>query len=104
MPTPAFDLNQMLFNRTYELLSSRWKVYLIYAIGEQTYRMGQLCRMFPNISRVTLTSYLQELEREGYVNRIAYPAPPLKVEYSLTPLGLDALGAITPLIAWGEQV
>ncbi len=103
MPHAPFDLQTMFFNRTYELFASRWKVYLIYAIGEETYRMGQLQRMFPAISRVTLTGYLQDLEREGYVSRLAYPAPPLRVEYSLTPLGLGALEMLRPLIAWGAE-
>ena len=94
MPHAPFDLQTMFFNRTYELFASRWKVYLIYAIGEETYRMGQLQRMFPAISRVTLT---------GYVSRLAYPAPPLRVEYSLTPLGLGALEMLRPLIAWGAE-
>mgnify|MGYP001032525226 CR=1 FL=1 len=98
--TPA-DIDRLTFNRTYELFSSRWKVYLLYAIGSEVYRMGELRRLFPMISRVTLTSYLQELEQDGFVERTAYPAPPLRTDYSLTPLGISALPYLTQLIQWG---
>lgn len=98
--TPA-DIDQLAFNRTYELFSSRWKVYLLYAIDHSTYRMGELRRLFPMISRVTLTNYLQELERDGFVERTVYPAPPLRTDYSLTPLGISALPYLAQLIQWG---
>lgn len=102
MADSQFDMSLLTFNRTYELFSSRWKVYLVYAVGNNTYRMGVLRRMFPMISRVTLTSYLQQLERDGFILREAYPAPPLHVEYSLTPMGLSVVPLITQLIEWGE--
>ena len=55
------------------------------------------------VSRVTLTKYLHELERDGFVQRIEYPAPPLRTEYSLTPMGLSLLPILQELAEWGEQ-
>lgn len=90
------------FNRTYQLLSSHWKVYILCALSEGTLRFGQLRKRFPGISRVTLTSYLQELECEGYVHRTVYPAPPLRTEYSLTELSEDVVPILMQLIEWGQ--
>ena len=103
MESSPFHVRQIAFNRTYELLSSRWKVYLVYAIGRDTYRTGQLRRMFPSVSRVTLTTYLQELERDGFVRHVSYPAPPLRVEYSLTPLGLGVWPILARMVEWGAE-
>ena len=55
------------------------------------------------VSRVPLTKYLHELERDGFVQRIEYPAPPLRTEYSLTPMGLSLLPILQELAEWGEQ-
>lgn len=52
---------------------------------------------------MTLTKYLHELERDGFVQRIEYPAPPLRTEYSLTPMGLSLLPILQELAEWGEQ-
>lgn len=89
------------FNRNYQLLSSQWKVYILFALSEGPMRFGELYRLISRISRVTLTGYLQDLEREGYILRIEYPAPPLHTEYSLTSLALGVVPIIKELLAWG---
>ena len=91
------------FNRTYDLLDTRWKPYIVYTVGSDVYRFGDLKRIFHSISRVTLTKYLHELERDGFIKKKEYPAPPLKTEYSLTELGLSVYPIIESLISWGEQ-
>lgn len=95
--------NRFLMNRTHDILDSKWKIYIIYAIGDRVYRFGELRRMFSLISRLTLTHYLQELERDGLLNRVEYPAPPLKVEYSLTESGAAVYPIICQLLDWGER-
>lgn len=94
---------RFLLNRTYDLLDSKWNVYIVYALGEGVCRFGELRRLFPRISRVTLTRCLQKLEQNGLVDRVEYPAPPLKTEYSLTPLGLRVYPLIVQLVSWGES-
>ena len=90
------------FNRNYQLLSSQWKVYIQFALSEGPMRFGELHRLISRISRVTLTGYLQDLEREGYILRIEYPEPPLHTEYSLTSLALGVVPIIKELLAWGS--
>ncbi len=93
---------RFLLNRTHDVLSSKWKLYIIYAIGEKSLRFGELRRTFTYISRLTLTRYLQELERDDLIERLEYPAPPLKTEYSLTECGAALYPIICQLIDWGE--
>lgn len=93
----------IVFNRTYQLFSSRWKVYIICALADGKLRFGELRRLFSQISRVTLTVYLQELEQEGYLLREEYPAPPLRTEYSLTPMAREVLPLLLQLLEWGGK-
>ena len=79
------------------MLTTPWKVFLILNIGEHTIRFGSLKLCLQAVSRVTLTKYLHELERDGFVQRIEYPAPPLRTEYSLTPMGLSLLPILQEL-------
>ena len=90
-------------NRIFPLLTTPWKVFLILNIGEHTIRFGSLKLCLQAVSRVTLTKYLHVLERDGFVQRIEYPAPPLRTEYSLTPMGLSLLPILQELAEWGEQ-
>ncbi len=101
----AYDVSaeRFLLNRSHDILSSKWKVYIIYVLGDRIYRFGELRRQFPYISRLSFTRYLQELERDGLLSRTEYSSPPLKTEYSLTPMGLEVYPIISELIAWGEQ-
>ena len=75
-------------NRIFPLLTTPWKVFLILNIGEHTIRFGSLKLCLQAVSRVTLTKY---------------PAPPLRTEYSLTPMGLSLLPILQELAEWGEQ-
>lgn len=91
-------------NLIFPILSTPWKTYLLVTIGTETVRFGALRKSLPSISRVSVTKYLTELERDGFVYRIEYPAPPLRTEYQLTPLGLRILPVLQALILQGEKV
>lgn len=92
---------RIMFNRTWDLLSSRWKVYLIYLLAAGPVRFGALRRQCPAVSRVTFTTYLRQLEREGLVFRTPMPEETHAVEYSLSERGRRVLPAVTALIEWG---
>ena len=85
------------------LLSTPWKLYLLALIGAQTLRFGQIRQALPDVSRASVTKYLTELERDGFLYRTVYPAPPLRTDYSLSPLGLGVLPLVRKLIAWSDD-
>ena len=49
-----------------------------------------------------LTLQLKELEHDGIIHREVYEQIPLKVEYSLTPLGRRLEKCLESLREWGE--
>jgi DNA-binding HxlR family transcriptional regulator len=86
-----------------EILAGRWKLKILYKLEKSTLRFGELKKLIPNITDRMLTLHLQELERDGLINRTVYPEVPLRVEYSLT----DNAVLLTPiwdqLNVWGHM-
>ena len=50
-----------------------------------------------------MTDCLRGLERDGLVTRRIYAQVPVRVEYSLTPLGWTITNAIVALSEWGKH-
>ncbi|MCC9311373.1 helix-turn-helix transcriptional regulator [Kitasatospora sp. RB6PN24] len=83
-------------------ISDKWTSLLINALAEQPRRFGELSRRVAGISQKMLTQTLRNLERDGLVSRTVTPAVPVRVEYALTPLGLDLLPVMQAIKAWAE--
>ncbi|MFY1673022.1 winged helix-turn-helix transcriptional regulator [Plantactinospora sp. WMMB334] len=85
------------------VVGGKWKVLILWALGEQVCRFGELRRLVPGVTEKVLASHLRELEADGIVHREVYDEVPPRVEYSLTPLGVSLNAALEPLGAWGRQ-
>ena len=82
------------------LLSPRWAVPVLYTLGGGTRRYSELLYEVGEISKKTLTQTLRGLQRDGLVVRTAYAEMPMRVEYSLTPLGWSLTGPLMALYEW----
>jgi DNA-binding HxlR family transcriptional regulator len=60
-------------------------------------------REIGNISQRMLTRTLRDLERNGLVHRQVYAVVPLRVEYSLTPLGKTLNEVLKALCDWSTD-
>ena len=90
------------------LLSSKWAVDVLLALGHGTRRYHELLSELEPISEKVLTQTLRAMERDGLVGRRVHPEVPPRVEYALTPLGATMAAPMKALGAWslkhGEQV
>ena len=86
---------------TQNVLMGKWKLAILWIVGQKTRRFNELQRLMPNISRGVLTQQLRELERDGLVNREVYREVPPKVEYSLTGLGKSFIPVMMQIMEWG---
>src|ERR1700751_3329140 len=73
-----------------DLLSSKWKVDLLYLLARGVRRYSRLYDNLRGASKKMLTDSLRSLERDGLVERHVYAEVPARVEYSLTALGWSA--------------
>ena len=84
-------------------VTSRWGVLVLVALMEGTHRFSDLRRKIGGVSEKMLAQTLQQLEKDGFIDRISYPVVPPHVEYSLTPLGSEIGSQVDGLIDWIES-
>ncbi|UVK91014.1 helix-turn-helix transcriptional regulator [Pseudomonas sp. B21-051] len=83
-------------------LTSRWGVLVLIALLPGTLRFSQLRRKIGGVSERMLAQTLQLLEGDGMVERHAYDVVPPHVEYTLTPMGMEAAVRVRELADWVE--
>jgi len=83
-------------------LTSRWGVLVLIALQSGTHRFSDLRRKIGGVSERMLAQTLQFLEADGIVERRDYQTVPPRVEYTLTPLGVEAAEKVAALADWIE--
>ncbi|QPS20829.1 winged helix-turn-helix transcriptional regulator [Serratia plymuthica] len=84
-------------------LTSRWGVLILIALLPGTLRFSEIRRRIGGVSERMLAQTLQLLEKDGMINRYDYNIVPLRVEYTLTPLGKEAAAKVRDLADWIEN-
>ncbi|WP_295808645.1 helix-turn-helix domain-containing protein [uncultured Nitratireductor sp.] len=85
------------------VLSGRWPTLLIYYLKDGTKRFSELQRDNPTVSHRMLTLELRKLEQAGIVQRTVFDGYPLRVEYDLTPAGMNLVSLIDALGEWWTE-
>ena len=88
---------------TMQLIGGKWKIIILWSIGNRVNRFGELQRAIPSITKKMLTSELRALEREGLISRKVFPVVPPKVEYSITTLGETLRPVLEAMGDWGVK-
>ncbi|MEM9103561.1 MAG: helix-turn-helix domain-containing protein [Pseudomonadota bacterium] len=84
-------------------LGEKWSMLILVALMNQTLRFGALKKQLDGVSQKMLTQTLRHLERDGMVERTFYNEMPLRVEYSLTPMGKELAEHVKTLKQWAEK-
>src|SRR3954471_10475647 len=91
------------FHHAIELIGRRWTGAIIYLLLRSRCRFATLRDAIPDITDRMLSERLQELEKEGLVERTVVPQTPVRVEYSLTRKGKGLAEAVHSLANWAEK-
>jgi DNA-binding HxlR family transcriptional regulator len=87
-----------------DVVGGKWKVLILWALGEGPCRFGELRRAIPGVTEKVLASHLRELEADRIVSREeAFEGAVRRVTYALTALGESLNEALGPLGAWGTE-
>lgn len=89
-------------DETLEVLQGKWKVHLLVFMARGVHRHGRLLACLPGVSKKVMTDTLRALEHDGVVARRIFAEVPVRVEYSLTPLGWTLTGLLITLSDWAE--
>ncbi|HEU4865604.1 MAG TPA: helix-turn-helix domain-containing protein [Actinomycetota bacterium] len=85
-----------------ELFAAKWKVDLLYLLAAGVRRHSRLHDHLL-ISKKVLSDALRALERDGLVQRRVVADRPVRVEYSLTPLGRSLTLPLFALYEWAVE-
>jgi len=85
---------------TLRVLSGMWKVPIVWHLQNGPRRFKELQKDVGKVTQTVLAQQLRELARDGIVSRKVYAQMPVKVEYSLTPLGKSLRPVIQIMSAW----
>jgi DNA-binding HxlR family transcriptional regulator len=107
LPRNERDLIEQI-EQALALLHGKWKVYLVFLMARGVHRHCRLLDCLPGASKKMMTDTLRALERDGLVRRQIFAEVPLRVEYSLTPLGWAITEPLMGLAEWhkthGDEV
>jgi DNA-binding HxlR family transcriptional regulator len=86
-----------------DLLAGRWSVEVVFLLASGTRRYSEIFYEVGEISKKTLTQTLRSLEDKALVTRRAYPEVPVRVEYSLAPLGWSLTRLLVTMYEWSAE-
>jgi len=89
-----------LIRDSISLLSSKWSVDILLALGDATRRYHELLEDLQPISEKVLTQTLRGMERDGLVGRRVHAEVPPRVEYALTANGKSLIPPALTLAGW----
>ncbi|MDI3371625.1 helix-turn-helix domain-containing protein [Pseudomonas sp. V104_10] len=80
---------------------SRWSLGILHALGVYgTMRHAEIKRQMTGVTQRMLTKTLRAMERDGLLLRREFEEIPPRVEYELTPLGMELLVRMSPVWMW----
>ena len=88
---------------TAQIVAGKWTLLLLRDLAEGPKRFTELQRSLAGISPRTLSVRLRALEEEGVVARQEYAETPPRVEYALTPKGLDLIPIVDAMRDYGSR-
>jgi DNA-binding HxlR family transcriptional regulator len=86
-----------------DLLANKWTALAIGALEDGPLRFGELRRTLEGVTPKVLSATLKRLEGAALIDRVVFPEVPLRVEYSLTPLGVSAAAPLAHLRDWVNE-
>ncbi|MFD1769988.1 winged helix-turn-helix transcriptional regulator [Sphingobacterium suaedae] len=85
------------------IIGGQWALAICCYLINGKQRFGELKKSLPNITERMLTLQLRKLEENKIVKRTVYAEVPPRVDYELTPIGLELKPIITELENWGKK-
>jgi DNA-binding HxlR family transcriptional regulator len=87
----------------FEKIADKWVLMIINVLARETQHFNLLKKSIQGISPKVLSQKLKMLERDGFIQRQVLNTAPIRVDYSLTPLGLEVAEMAYQLKDWAES-
>ena len=90
--------------KTLSIIGKKWAVLIIRDLLSGKKRFGKLLTSLSGISPRTLSARLNEMEKNGIINKKIFLEIPLHVEYSLTKRGKGLHFILEQMSKWGSSI
>jgi len=87
-------------NRAIAAIADKWKILIIIALGQRTWRFNELLHALDGIAPKVMVRQLRSLEADKLVVRTVFAEIPPRVEYALTVAGRSLLPIFNQLQRW----
>lgn len=94
-------VNQLIKNLS--IIGSKWTLLILRELASGTKRFAELEKALKGISPKTLSTRLQELEKNKIIVKKIYPEVPPRVEYSFAARGERLRKILYDLSEWGAE-
>jgi DNA-binding HxlR family transcriptional regulator len=101
MQKENLELVECPVKKSLEIIGGKWKLRIIFQIGSEVRRYGDLKRLIPDISEKMLIQELKSLVEYGVLSKKSFNEIPPRVEYTLTEKGKEVLPIIDMMIKLG---
>lgn len=98
---PKDEITKCPVNEGLKVIGGKWRLQIIFVIGLEKKRFGEIKKIISTISEKMLIQELKNLVSLGILKRKAYKEIPPRVEYSLTDYGKKVLPIIDQIEAFG---
>lgn len=103
-PTPDGHVCYCSLDGVMDLISRRYAIQLICVVGAiGPARYGEIEDVFESVSSSTLSNRLDDLVDADLLAREQYAEIPPRVEYELTPAGVELSQQLKPLLEWAKE-
>lgn len=86
----------------FEKIADKWVLLILNILEHETQHFNLLKKNIEGISPKILSQKLKMLERDGFIERKIQDTSPIRVDYSLTPLGQNVAAMAYQLKEWAE--
>lgn len=102
LPPSDDEVAECPVDTTMAVISGRWKGTILWRLSQGPMRTGALRRSIPGITERMLIRHLQELVRDGVLDRVDAGTVPPHVTYELSDYGRTLGPVVQALCDWGR--
>lgn len=87
---------------TLDIINDKSKIFIVYILLGGQKRFKDICEAFSQVTQKTVTQKLKELEADHIIERTVFAEVPPRVEYALSPIGLELKKVLDSMHGFGE--
>lgn len=88
---------------TLGIINDKSKIFIVYILLGGQKRFKDICEAFSQVTQKTVTQKLKELEADHIIERTVFAEVPPRVEYALSPIGLELKKVLDSMYVFGES-